>query len=254
MQKYFVAKDGIQKGPWSLEEIRLNIQNNIIAWNDYIFDDTSEDWIFLFEFPALTDAFNLSFKNPPKSKIGNQVSNHYEERIWYILKQNENYGPFCYKDLIQMLRSKTLFEHDFIWRPGKESWKRLSELEEFSSERLEEVFNHFEQKEFKSEKIFFRRRFSRANYKCELLIHDNQKVYTAYSIEISAGGASFSISDVVFPIDSHVHLHFKPGGDVPPFNALCKIVSKVGDLYGVSFVNVSSAAKESIEKFAKKPA
>lgn len=254
MQKYFVAKDGIQKGPWTLQEITQNIHNKVISWNDYIYDDKNNDWLFLFEFPALTEIFNRSFKNPLNNKLSTAPTNYYEERVWYILKQNENYGPFCYLDLIQMLQSKTLFEHDYLWRIGRPSWKRLSEIEEFSVDRLKEVFKLVSENKDEAEKVFFRRRFPRAKYKCELLIHDKHKVYSANSIEISAGGASFRIPNVTFPIDSQVYLHFKPGGEVPPFNAVCKIVSKVGELYGVSFVNVSSAAKDSIVKFAKKAA
>jgi hypothetical protein len=71
-------------------------------------------------------------------------------------------------------------------------------------------------------------------------------------MEISAGGASFKVPNVSFDLDSQVYLHFKPGGDVPPFNAVCRIVSRTGDLYGVSFQNISTAIKDSISNFTKK--
>ncbi len=254
VQKYFIAKDGLQTGPWTLQEITQQIQSKHASWNDYIYDDKKNDWMFLFEFPELTELFNRSFKNPLSVKPTSAPTNYYEERVWYILKHNENYGPFCYLDLIQMLQSKTLFEHDFLWRTGRASWKRLSEIEEFNATRLKEVFKILasEDKEAAG-KVFFRRRHPRAQYKCELLIHDKQKVYSAQSMEISAGGASFKIDNVSFELDSQIYLHFKPGGDVPPFNAVCKIVNKVaGGLYGVSFVHVASSAKDSIAKFTKK--
>lgn len=255
MQKYFVAKEGIQKGPWTLQEITHNIQKKLISWNDYIYDEKNNDWMFLFEFPELTELFNKSFKTPLNHKMSGASTNYYEERVWYILKQNENYGPFCYLDLIQMLQSKTLFEHDFLWRTGRLSWKRLADIEEFSSDRLKEVFKVLaEENNSTAEKVFFRRRFPRAKYKCELLVHDQQKVYSAQSMEISAGGASFKVPNVHFEIDSQVYLHFKPGGDVPPFNAVCRIVSKAGEVYGVSFVNISTAIKDTIANYAKKAA
>lgn len=256
IQKYFVAKDGVQNGPWTLQEITQQIQNKNITWNDYIYDDKKNDWMFLFEFPDLTELFNRSFKNPLSVKPSVAPTNYYEERVWYILKHNENYGPFCYLDLIQMLQSKTLFEHDFLWRTGRPAWKRLSEIEEFNTSRLKEVFKILaDEDKANAEKVFFRRRHPRANYKCELLIHDKQKVYSAQSIEISAGGASFKIDNVSFDLDSQVYLHFKPGGDVPAFNAVCQVVSKVGgNLYGVKFSHVASSAKDSIAKFTKKAA
>lgn len=255
MQKYFVAKEGIQKGPWSLQEITQNIHKKIISWNDYIYDEKNNNWMFLFEFPELTELFNKSFKTPLNHKMSGASTNYYEERVWYILKQNENYGPFCYLDLIQMLQSKTLFEHDFLWRTGRLSWKRLAEIEEFGTERLKEVFKVLaEENKDKAAEVFYRRRFPRAKYKCELLVHDQQKVYSAQSIEISAGGASFKVPNVSFELGSQVYLHFKPGGDVPPFNAVCHIVSKTGDMYGVSFQNISTAVKDSIVNFTKKAA
>lgn len=255
MQKYFVAKEGIQKGPWTLQEITQNIQKKIVSWNDYIYDEKNSNWMFLFEFPELTELFNKSFKTPLNHKMSGATANYYEERVWYILKQNENYGPFCYLDLIQMLQSKTLFEHDFLWRTGRLSWKRLADIEEFSTDRLKEVFKVLaEEDKEKATEVFYRRRFPRARYKCELLVHDQHKVYSAVSMEISAGGASFKVPNVSFDLDSQVYLHFKPGGDVPPFNAVCRIVSRTGDLYGVSFQNISTAIKDSIATFAKKAA
>lgn len=255
MHKYFVAKDGVQKGPWTLKEITQNIHKKVLSWNDYIYDEKVNEWLFLFEFPELTEVFNKSFKTPPQSKL-REVNNYYEERVWYILKQNENYGPFCYLDLIQMLQSKTLFEHDFLWRQGRPAWKRLSQLEEFSPDRLKEVFKTISEDATheKHEQVFFRRRHVRAKYDCELLVHDQQSVYSAKSLELSAGGASFSTHEVEFGVGDQVYLHFKPGTDVPPFNAVCKIVSKSGSIYGVSFVHVSTATKDSIEKFAKRAA
>ena len=254
IQKYFVARDGVQKGPWTLQEITQHIQDKDISWNDYIYDEKHDNWMFLFEFPDLTDLFNRSFKTPLSNKPVGQNTNYYEERVWYILKQNENYGPFCYLDLIQMLQSKTLFEHDFLWRTGRPAWKRLAEIEEFNAEKLKEIFKLFSDgQQEQSEKVFYRRKHPRAKYKCELLIHDKQKVYVAESIEISAGGASFVLNEASFDVDGQVYLHFKPGGEVPPFNAVCKIVSKTnGNMYGVSFTHVATSAKDSIVKFTKK--
>ena len=255
IHKYFVAKDGLQKGPWTLQEVTQHLQEKDLSWNDYIYDEKRNDWMFLFEFAELTELFNKSFKNPLSSKPNGAVNNYYEERVWYILKQNENYGPFCYLDLIQMLQSKTLFEHDFLWRTGRPAWKRLAEIEEFNSERLREVFRLTSENKEQDKGVFFRRRHVRAKYHCELLVHDKHKVYSAHSIEISAGGASFKVDHVEFEVDSQVYLHFKPGGDVPPFNAVCQIVSKSGTgQYGVSFSHVASAAKDSITKFTKKAA
>lgn len=253
MKKYFVAKEGIQKGPWSIDEITKNIEGKTLRWSDYIYNDKTKMWLFLFEFPQLTVAFNQSFKNPVQAEKSATVFDAYKDRIWYILKVNDNYGPFTAAEMIQMLQSKTLFEFDFIWRQDQSAWQRLADIPEFHPDKIREIFEASFEKDAEIQKTFYRRRFPRAHYSCELLIHDRQKVYSAQSIEIGAGGASFKLENVSFDIDSRVYLHFKPGNDVPAFNASCKIVSKKGgNLYGVSFLSVSNSAKDFIDKFTKK--
>ena len=254
MKKYFVAKEGVQKGPWTLNEITQNIQKKVLTWSDYIYDDKVNLWLFLFEFPQLTDSFNSSFKNPvQKSKT---ITNYdtYKDRIWYILKINENYGPFTAAEMIQMLQGKTLSEYDFVWRQDQASWQRLSEVPEFHPVKIKEIFDASFEENTEFQKTFYRRKHPRAQYVCELLIHDKQKVYSAESIEISLGGASFKVDNVEFEIDSRVYLHFKPGSDVPAFNAACKIVSKNASKYGVSFISIANSIKDTIDKFTKKAA
>ena len=89
VQKYFIAKDGLQTGPYTLQEITQHLQSKHVSWNDYIYDEKKNDWMFLFEFPDLTELFNRSFKNPLSVKPTATPSNYYEERVWYILKHNE---------------------------------------------------------------------------------------------------------------------------------------------------------------------
>lgn len=255
MKKYFVAREGIQKGPWSLDEIKQNIYNKILSWSDHIYDDKANEWLFLFEFPQLTDDFNNSFKTPiKKDKHLAAHFDFYRDRVWYILKQNENYGPFTSAEMIQMLQSKTLFEYDFVWRQDQSHWKRLSEIADFRPENIKKIFEVASGQPVDPEKTFYRRRFPRAEYKCELLIHNKKKVFTAQSIQIGEGGASFQVDGVDFDLDSQIYLHFKPGRDVPAFNASCKVVSKNGSTYGVSFINVSSMVKEYIDKLTSKKA
>lgn len=254
MKKYFVAKEGIQKGPWTLEQITQNIQNKVLTWNDYIYDEKVNSWQYLFEFPALTNSFNKSFKTPIHKTKTITNFDAYKDRVWYILKTNENYGPFTAIEMIKMLQSKTLYEFDFIWRQDFVSWKRVADVDEFHESKIKEIFEASNQENNEVQKFFFRRRFPRAEYKCELLIHNRQEVYPAESMEISSGGASFRIERVEFKIGDDIYLHFKPGQNVPAFNATCKIVSKNGTKYGVSFTNVSNLVKEQIAKYTSKAA
>ncbi len=254
MKKYFVAKEGIQKGPWALAEITQNIQKKSLSWNDYIYDETINVWLFLFEFPLLTEAFNSSFKNlaQKNKKINN--ADTYKDRVWYILKVSDNYGPFTAFEMIQMLQGKTLFEFDFVWRQDQLSWQRLADIAEFHPDKIKEICKTSFAENREIQNTFYRRKFSRANYKCELLIHNRHHVFSAESIEIGAGGASFTVDDADFEVGSQIYLHFKPGSDTPAFNATCTVVSRNGSKHHVSFIAVSSAVKDSIEKITKKVA
>lgn len=251
MEKYFVAHLGIQKGPWTIDEIADKLNQKVLMWNDYIYDEKNNDWILLLESPLFTGLFNNSFKTPIRDITPQKVhTDPVRERSWYILKQENNYGPFSQLEMIQMLQSKTLFEFDFIWRHGLDSWKRLAEVPDYNPDKIKEIYENMKNKPSSTDKeIFFRRKHARAQYGSSLLLHDRKKLFKGESFEISAGGAGFTAHDIQFELEKQLYLHFKPSDQVPAFNAICKVVNRVGDKYGVQFIHVSAAAKEKISKF-----
>ncbi len=251
MEKYFIAHLGIQKGPWTIDEITMRLNQKNLMWNDYIYDEKSKDWILILESPLFTSLFNNSFKTPIKSTVSQKIANDpVRDRSWYILKQENNYGPFSLLEMIQMLQSKTLFEFDFIWRHGLDSWKRLAEVADFSPDRIKVIFDSVNTEQSVTDKeIFFRRKHARAQYGSSLILHDRQKLYKAESFEISAGGAGFVSASLNFELDKQLYMHFKPSDQIPAFNAICKIVSHYGDKYGVRFLHVSAATKDKISQF-----
>lgn len=251
MYKYFVAHQGIQSGPWTLDEVSAKLTDKNLDWNDYIYDEKNEEWILLLEFPPLTSLFNRSFKNPINSaKPVIHQQDPLRDRAWYILKQNDNYGPFSKNEMIQMLQSKTLFEFDFIWKQSLVSWKRLSEVDDFTPEEVRKVYEQVAP--LADNDVFFRRRHARTEYDCSLILHDQKKVFKGKSLEISEGGAGIVIENVEFKLEQQLYLHFRPGSQVPAFNAICRIVSKSGSKYGISFIHIAAAAKVSISKLTAK--
>ncbi len=254
MEKFYVAHHGLQKGPWTLNEVSEKLLAKELDWNDYLYDQKQEDWVLLLEFPSLTQLFNKSFKNPiVETKKFKAVQDSEKDRAWYILKQNNNYGPFSKPEMVQMLQSKSLFEFDFIWRKDQDSWKRLAEVEEFSPEQIKKMYeNSLAAKE--DDALFYRRRHARANYQSSLIIHNGNKIFKAHSFEISAGGAGLQIENMNFELNSELYLHFRPSDQVPAFNAICKVVSKYGAKFGVQFLTISVAAKDSISKFTQNAA
>ncbi len=252
MSTYYIAHQGQQQGPFSIAEIEMKLNSEKLYWHDYIYDDKSEDWVFLMEFSALTKVFNKSFENPIREnpKLSKPEADPMKKRIWYVLKQNNNYGPFSKTELIQMLQGKTLHEFDFIWHNGMSAWKRLADVNEFSVSEIQAVFKAVKNnKDESGNSIFFRRKHVRAKLNSQAVVHDHKKIYKSVGVEISIGGAGLMIENAKFEKDQQIYLHIKPGQNVPAFNAICKIVSQKGNLYGVQFVKISGAAKSSITEF-----
>ena len=250
MSTYYIASHGQQQGPFTIEEIEDKLVQQKANWHDYIYDPKSQDWVLLMEYAPFTHLFNKSFETPIKSNLKSTETDPLKKRIWYVLKQNNNFGPFSKVELIQMLQGKTLNEYDFIWHEGMSSWKRLADVNKFTVQDVKSIFEK-NKSTLASDKnnIFYRRKFPRAKYDGQAIVHDKKKVYKTVGLEISEGGAGLLIEEGKFEVDQQIYLHFKPAQDVPSFNAICKIVSKKGNVYGVQFVKIAAAAKSSIATF-----
>ncbi len=254
MSTYYIASQGKQQGPFTIQEIEVKLTSQKINWHDYIYDDKAEDWVLLMEYAPFTQLFNKSFQTPLAVVKDKPDVDPAKKRQWFVLKQNNNYGPFSKLDLIQMLQSKTLHEYDFIWHENMTAWKRLAEVQEFSVQEIRLLFDKYSKKKDASDKVFFRRKYARAKVDSHAIVHDKKKIYKSVGVEISEGGAGLMIEDGEFDKDQQVYLHFKPAPEVPAFNAICKIVSKKGNIYGVQFLKISAAAKTYIANYTKKKA
>lgn len=252
MSTYYIASQGKQQGPFTIQEIEVKLTSQKINWHDYIYDDKAEDWVLLMEYAPFTQLFNKSFQTPLAVVKDKPDVDPAKKRQWFVLKQNNNYGPFSKLDLIQMLQSKTLHEYDFIWHEHMTAWKRLAEVQEFSVQEIRLLFDKYAKKKDPSDKVFFRRKYARAKVDSQAIVHDKKKIYKSVGVEISEGGAGLMIEEGEFDKDQQVYLHFKPAPEVPAFNAICKIVSKKGNIYGVQFLKISAAAKTYIANYTNK--
>lgn len=254
MNYFYVTHKGEQLGPYSQQQINGLLKENKLNWNDYLFDEKAYDWVHIMEHSLFTDEFNQSFTDPlyiPKSEPEITVDD-LKKRQWFVLKENANYGPFSKAELVQMLQGKTLFEFDFIWKEGLDSWKRVSEVEEFSLENIKLMYKLVKTSLTRDmDQAFFRRRHVRAKLNTRIIIHDEKKVYNSTSVEISEGGASFHLPDALFMHGQQLYLHFSPGENLPQFNVISKVVSQRGSLFGVQFIKISGVAKSFISKYTE---
>lgn len=269
-KSYYVSKNNQQIGPFSEELLMDKIKAKEVSWMDYIFDEAKKDWIIIVEHKSFNKMFTESVL---KHSINDPISNKKQqsktkelspldsikEKAWYILKDNNNYGPFSKVEIIQMLQAKILYEYDFLWQPDMESWMRLAEINDFSRSNLKKLIQSGDPE---LSEIFFRRRNVRVTYGCSLIVHNNKQIFKGRSLEISSGGAGVYIDTNQFAPGQNLFLHFQPGDGVPPFNAVCTIISKefhsnpINKMdeyrYGVKFTSISQNIKQKIQEFAEK--
>jgi hypothetical protein len=280
---FYVSVNGAELGPWSPQEIGAKLNSGEIQVTDYAFDETKQDWVLLLECQAVSSYLKSAKpKAAPKAKkLGlaedeedttafnertvvaqaKSTPNSTESEEWFILKWDNRYGPFSYEDIIKMLQEKTVFEFDYIWKAGMESWSRVAECSEFKPEKIKVLATGANGG---SSELFFRRRHLRTRYNGSIIIHDNNKVWKGESFEISEGGAGIVMNNAMLLPGQTIHLHFKPGDNVPPFNAVCEIVNKkyvkgVKDRssplsYGVKFVSINPEVKGAIKNYTHKEA
>lgn len=259
VKQYYLSNNGTHIGPFSHETVLKKIEAQEHQWTDYVFDEGIGEWLMLLEHPE----FSMKLSERPSSRPAEMISlkDTLKDKEWFILKEGNNYGPFSQLELVQMLQEKTLFEHDYIWHAKLPAWKRVAEVEDFSPESIR---NMKTSAEMELSEIFFRRRHARAAYGASLIVHNNKSVFRGESLEISAGGAGVLIDNPNLQPGQSLFLHFQPGNGVPPFNAVCQIVSKqfVKDSssgadpikYGVKFTTLSQSVRESIKNFTTKAA
>lgn len=271
VKNYYVSKDNQQMGPLSEIEVVDKIKSKEISWMDYIYDQARKDWVIIVEHKDFNKMFTESIlKQAVIDPISNlqqsrhqtneaAISNPIKDKAWYILKDNNNYGPFSKVEIVQMLQAKVLYEYDFLWQIGMDNWKRLAEVQEFSKDNLKKLIQSGDPE---ISEVCFRRRNVRVNYGCSLIVHDNKQIFKGRSLEISSGGAGVFIDTNEFAPGQNLFLHFQPGDGVPPFNAVCTIISKefrshpinkANDYrYGVRFTSISQNVKQKIQEFAEK--
>jgi hypothetical protein len=251
--KFVVHHQGTQKGPIELKEILSLLDKKELEWTDYVYDESKKDWILLLDHLAFADHFK-KWKQPEQKKAPVEASTESE---WFILRDDNRYGPFSHLEIVKMLQEKKLFEFDFVWnRPVMSTWERIADLPDFKPDRIRAIKN--DGGEAVAE-VFFRRRHARAQYGASILLHNNKELWRGHSMEVSSGGAGLVIESDEVQVGQSLFLHFKAGDGVPPFNAVCTIVSKHAAKgkefrYGVKFTTISQSIQQAIKKFTDKAA
>lgn len=275
--KYLVSHQGLEQGPFEIDEIVAKVRLKEIDLFDYVLDVSAGDWVLLMEFPPL--AAKLRSSKPPRPpKVGpdgnvdrpttNVKSEDAPSSVqppalqtkaspsphtiteWFVLKGENRFGPFSYSDLVKMQQQKVVFPFDFIWHAGLDHWKRLIELEDFRPETIRQLFSGSSKKQ----DLFVERKFARREFKGPMIVHDNLSVWKGQGFEISRGGVGVNMPNSLVIPGQRVFVHFKMFEDFPSINAVCEVVSKkfVNDTspvqYGLRFLSLSQEVQDEFLK------
>lgn len=250
---FYVHHQGEQSGPLSLSEIAARVRSHALDLNDYIYDERASDWLVLVAHPELSE---LVKDVKPVANVSPSAPIEGHPNEWFALKGNLRFGPFAYTELIRLLQEKSMHDSDFVWHSGLKEWKKIADLSDFTPEAIHRLR---ELGQPKLDEVFFRRRHARVQHDGSILMHNNQKVFRGKSLEISAGGAGIVLETAALEVGHQVFLHFKPASELPPFNAVCEVVSRrpinSADAlapihYGVKFLKIESTLTDAIETLA----
>lgn len=241
----------------SLKDIADRVRLKTLEMSDYLYDEGASDWTVLVAYPRLAELLkDVKTQTPEAAPPTLAASTDGMPAEWFALKGNLRFGPFAYTEIVRLLQEKSMQDADFVWHAGLKEWKKVSELKEFSVDAIRKLR---EAGQLQLDEVFFRRRHARVKHDGSILMHNNQKVFRGKSLEISAGGAGIVLESASLDVGHQVFLHFKPASDLPPFNAVCEVVSRrpvsTSDAlaphhYGVKFLKIESKTTQAIEVLA----
>lgn len=276
---YFVNNGDSSSGPFDMATVVDMVNRLEIRATDHLgADPNGSEWVMICQHPEFialvsqkakppttkqaipqpvheeAPAVSLPHHAPPVTQMPTPVAtaSDLSQAQWYVLKGKNRFGPFMFVDLIRMLQEKSVFEFDFVWCQGLEAWKRVAEVPVFAVDKIRHLFDTSKA----SEGIFFRRHYPRNNYDCEIIVHDNSRVWKGKAIELSEGGAGVVIENAMIVPGQNIYVHFKPGIITKPFNVLSEVVSKrfmkgirmvdAPVIYGIKFINIQKQDREAI--------
>lgn len=141
---------------------------------------------------------------------------------WHVLKGETQYGPYTYEEMLSMMQNKTLFSFDFVWSPHLEGSMTMTDLGEFSADRISRIVE-----KSKDNNVFSRRSTERAQCQFNVYIHNNIKFWTGTVESISTGGALILMENPLLLPGDQITIHFKRLSEsTESFNAKGEILSK----------------------------
>lgn len=146
-----------------------------------------------------------------------------ENTNWHVLIQDQKYGPYDYKTVIQMIQSNQLMDFNYVWAEHLDGWTPIYRLEEFSKDRFQLLM----QNESEYSTAFIKRKAPRIEVKIPVIGHNTIRFFDGEIVSISQSGALCLLNTPLVQVGDHVKLHLKATQDhESAFNVECTIIRK----------------------------
>jgi hypothetical protein len=173
---------------------------------------------------------------------------------WYIQKEQTQYGPYSYVEVLKFMQQKVVFDFDYAWSPHLESWTPFGELPEFSAERILRLVE-----KNSSSGVFHKREHDRFFCDTKVVIHNQKQTWNGTIKSIGLGGALIKIENPLLNIGEKIFIHFDSTDEQQaPFNCAAEVLNKKhtrarirhnsGILYAIKFVQMTDEGKKELRK------
>ncbi|MGZ3772626.1 MAG: PilZ domain-containing protein [Pseudobdellovibrionaceae bacterium] len=177
---------------------------------------------------------------------------------WYILRGEMKFGPYDYRSLISMLQAGELLDYNYVWAPHLENWTLVSELQEFSKDRLCLLLTTKDP----LASAFKTREWPRVNLATPIYAHNDNNFFDGHTVSVSEKGALVLLNDLLLLPGEKILLHFRNSEMNPQnFNVLCEIIRKnfskqrlnvkSGLHYAVRFLSVQNQGMVQLTKWTR---
>ena len=139
------------------------------------------------------------------------MTNQNEQQQWFILINEQKFGPYDYRTMISLIQQNQLMDYNFVWAPHLESWTPLHKLTEFSKPYYEQLLKS----DLKN--VFHERKNPRTEVSLQIVGHNHKRFFDGFCTSISEQGGLFLLNSPLVQIGEKVKLHIKSQDFKPKF-------------------------------------